>query len=174
MGATGTKTKEERAMILRNTPDICVKDWFLILALVLLCLVFCAAVFAGEPRQQSGPCDAQSGLAATLNLSQEQCEKLRQLTERFRNDTAATRGRIVEKRFELKRLSEDPKADPYVIYRLLQELNLLEQTLSRRVLQAEADQRGLLTPEQIDKINSAPDGYSLKVYIYRGRRYGGR
>jgi Spy/CpxP family protein refolding chaperone len=173
MGATGTGTREGRATILHSFPDMFVKDWFLILALVLLFVAFCAVVFAGEPVQQPGPCDAQSGLAANLNLSQEQCEKLRQLAERFRSDTAATKGKIMEKRFELRRLSEDPKVDPNAIYRLQRELNILEQTLSRRVLQAETDQRRLLNPEQINKMNNVPNGYTLRVYIYREKRYGG-
>jgi hypothetical protein len=81
-------------------PGISVRHWFLILTLLLLFIGLCAVVFAGELGQQPGPYDLQSESPAILNVSRQQCEKVGQLAHRFYSDTAITRGKIVEKRFE--------------------------------------------------------------------------
>jgi len=168
METTGTGIRKEQTTIPCCIPGMSVKHWFFIIALVLLLMALCVAVFAGEPGQQSGYCDLQSGLPATLNLSRKQCEKMRQLTDRFRNDTAITRGKIMEKRLELGRLSEDPKTDPYAINKVERELNTLEQELSRRTYRTEVDQRRLLTPEQLSKMKDTPYGYGSEGYGRRG------
>jgi Spy/CpxP family protein refolding chaperone len=167
MKTTNLEIKEEPATILCRILGMSVKKGFFVVAIVLFFMALCVVVFAGEPGQQSGNCDLQSGSDPILNLSKTQCENIQQLTDRFRNDTATTRGKIIEKRIELRRLSEDLKTDPYVVNKVRGELNALEQTFSRRAYRTEADQRKLLTPEQINKIKDKPYGYGL-------RRYGGR
>ncbi len=149
MKTTETEMREEPAMILCRILSMPVKRWFLIAALVLFSMALCVVVFAGEPVQCSDSCEAPSGLAAALNLSQKQRENLQQLADQFSNDTATTRGKIIEKRFEHKRLSEDPKANPYAI---------------NKAQQTEVDQRRLLTPEQINKIKNMPYGYDSQGY----------
>jgi Spy/CpxP family protein refolding chaperone len=163
-----TELREEPGTILCRILGKPVKQWFFIVALVLLFIALCALVFADERGQQPGDCDVQSGLAATLNLSQRQCENMRQLTDRFRKDTAITRGKIMEKRIELKRLSEDPKADPYAINNVGRKLNTLEQEFYRRAHQTEIDQKRLLTPEQINRVKEIPYGYGSRRYGRRG------
>jgi len=164
MKTTETEMREEPAMILCRILSMPVKRWFLIAALVLFSMALCVVVFAGEPVQCSDSCEAPSGLAAALNLSQKQRENLQQLADQFSNDTATTRGKIIEKRFEHKRLSEDPKANPYAINKVERELNTLQQELYRRAQQTEVDQRRLLTPEQINKIKNMPYGYDSQGY----------
>jgi Spy/CpxP family protein refolding chaperone len=139
MKTTNSETREEPGTILCRILGMPVKQWFFIIALVLLFVAFGVLVFAEERGQQPGDCDLQRGLAATLNLSQRQCENMRQLTDRFRKDTAITRGKIMEKRIELKRLSEDPKADRYAINNVGQKLNTLEQEFYGRAYQTEID-----------------------------------
>ncbi|MCX5810333.1 MAG: periplasmic heavy metal sensor [Proteobacteria bacterium] len=171
METTGTGTRKEQATILCCCIlGMSIKRWFCIVVLVLLFVALCVAVFAGEPEPPD--CDLQSGLAATLNLSQTQCENIRQLTDRFRNDTAITRGKIMEKRLELRRLSEDQKTNPYAINKVERELNTQERELSRKAHRTEIEQRRLLTPEQIGKMKGIPYGYG--PYGYGPQGYGRR
>ena len=164
MKTTETEMREEPAMILYRILSMPVRRWLLIVALVLFSMALSVVVFAGEPEQRSGYCNLQSGLAGALNLSRAQCEGLRQLTDKFRNDAAITREKLMEKRFELRRLSDDPKANPYAINKVERELNFLEQEFKRRAQQIEIDQRRLLTPEQINKIKGMPYGYDSQGY----------
>jgi len=165
-----TGTREEQTTMLCHILAMPVKHWFLILAIVLIFMALCVVVFAGEPGAPD--CDLQSGLAATLNLSQKQCEDLRQLTDRFYDDTAVTRNKIVEKRLELKDLSRVPKTDPYVIDKKGKELSALEQELSRRARQTEQDQKKFLTSEQLNKMKNTTS--SRNVLLSGKRGYGAR
>jgi Spy/CpxP family protein refolding chaperone len=166
METAGTGIRKEQAAIPCCIAMMSIKRRFYVLVLVLLFLALCLAVFAGEPESIS--CDLQSGLPATLNLSREQCENMRQLTEKFRNDTAITRGKIMEKRLELKSLSENPKPDPQAINKAERKLNSLEHEFSRKAHRTEADQRRVLTPEQIGKMKDMDYGYGSQGYGRRG------
>jgi hypothetical protein len=152
MKTTETEIRIEPATTLCHILSMPIKHWLTVIALILFSIALCVVVFAGEPVQCSDSCEAPSGLAATLNLSQKQRENLEQLADRFSNDTAAIRGTIMVKRFELRRLSEDPRTSPYTIDKVKWELDVLEQEFSRKTRQIEIDQRKLLTPEQINKI----------------------
>jgi Spy/CpxP family protein refolding chaperone len=152
MKTTETEIRIEPATTLCHILSMPIKHWFTVIALVLFSMALCVVVIAGEPVQYSDSCEAPSGLAATLNLSQKQRENLQQLADRFSNDTAAIRGTIMVKRFELRRLSEDPRTSPYTIDKVKWELDVLEQEYSKKTRQIEIDQRKLLTPEQINKI----------------------
>jgi Spy/CpxP family protein refolding chaperone len=120
-------------------------------------MALCVVVFAGEPGQQSG-CDLQSGLAGTLSLSQHSarvCGSLRTSLATIRQQQEA---RLWEKRFELRRLSQDPKAGLNTINRVEKELNALEQEFYRKAQRTEAEQRRLLSPEQIKQIKDTSYG----------------
>jgi hypothetical protein len=108
-----TGTREEETTMLCRILAMPVKHWLFILVLILLFLALYMVVFAGETG--SPRCDLQSGLAAALNLSQQQCEDMHRVADSFYDDTAAIRNKIVEKRIELKNLSKVPKADQYII-----------------------------------------------------------
>jgi Spy/CpxP family protein refolding chaperone len=170
MKTSNLGTREEPSTILCRILGMPVKQWFFIIALVLLFVALGVLVFADERGQQLGDCDVQSGLAATLNLSQSQCENMQQLTDRFHKDTAITRGKIMEKRIELKRLSEDTKAAPYAINNVGRKLNTLEQEFYSRAHQTAIDQKRFLTPEQINRMKDQPYGYGF--HGYGGRGYG--
>jgi len=158
MGAAGTGISKEQTAMSCCTPMTSIKRWSFIIMLVLFFIAFCTVVFSGE--QESPVCDQQSGLPANLNLSREQCINIKQLADRFRNDTATTRAKIMEKRLALRSLAENPKTDPNDIHRVERELNDLEQKFAIKARQTEYQQRKYLYPEQIDKINNMQYGYS--------------
>jgi hypothetical protein len=166
-----TEIRIEPATTLCHILSMPIKHWLTVIALVLFSMALCVVVFAGEPVQCSDSCEAPSGLAATLNLSQKQREDLQQLADRFSNDTALMRGKIVEKRLVLKRLSKDPEANIFTITKVERELNLLEQEFSGKIHQIEIEHRRILTPEQINKMKDTLYGYDSQVY---GRRPNGR
>jgi preprotein translocase subunit SecF len=84
METEGAETRAEQITVRYCIAGIPVTRLLFIVALAVLFVALCVAVFANET--ESRGCDLQSGLAATLNLSQTQCENMRQLTDRFRND----------------------------------------------------------------------------------------
>jgi Spy/CpxP family protein refolding chaperone len=145
-----------------------VKLSLLLLSLAVFFLALCVVVFADGPRQQLDYCDPESELAVALQLSREQCERIREIGNRLSGDSASLRGNIVEKRLQLKGLYQDGRADPYTINKAERELKTLEWELSRRMRQAESDQRRLLSPEQINKLKEVNDGYSRRGYGRRG------
>jgi hypothetical protein len=161
-----TGTKEEQTTILCRILAMPMKHWLFILVLVLLFLALYVAVFAGE--SESPRCDLQSGLAAALNLSQQQCEDIRRVTERFYDDTAGIRNKSVEKCFELKNLTKVPKADQYAVAKTERGLNALEHEFFRRIHQVELDQGRLLGPDQINKMKEMTSEYNLQPSRRRG------
>ena len=160
MKTTETEIRVEPATTLCRVLSIPIKHWLTIIAIILFSIALYVVVFAGEPVQCSDSCEAPSGLAANLNLSQKQREDLQQLADQFSNDTVPIRGKIMEKRLDLKRLSKDPEANIYTIRKVERELNVLEQEFSRKINQVEIEHRRILTPEQINRIKDTPYGYN--------------
>jgi hypothetical protein len=171
MKTTETEIRIEPATTLCHILSMPIKHWLTVIALILFSIALSIVVFAGEPVQCSDSCDAPSGLAATLNLSQKQREDMQQLADQFSNDTAAIRGKIMEKRLDLKSLSKGPDANIYTIRKVERELNVLEQEFSRKIRQTEIEQRKILTPAQINKMKDMPYGYDSQGH---GRRPNGR
>jgi Spy/CpxP family protein refolding chaperone len=171
MKTTETEIRVEPATTLCHVLSMPIKHWLTVIALILFSMAFCMVVFAAESGQCLDSCEAPGGFAATLNLSQRQREGLQQLADQFSTDTAATRGKIMEKRLELKRLSNDPEANVYAIKKVDRELNVLEQGFSRKIHQIEIEHRKILTREQINKMKNMPNGYDSQGY---GRRPNGR
>lgn len=154
-----TGTREEETTMLCRILAMPVKHWFLILALILLFLALYVVVYAGEtgvPR-----CDLQSGLAGVLSISQQQCEDMQLVADRFFDDTVPIRNTIVEKRLELKDLSRVPKTDPYVIDKKGKELSALEQELSAKTTMIGLAQKRYLTSQQLKKMKTRP---GVKTY----------
>lgn len=171
MKETETEIRIEPATMLCRVLSMPIKHWLIIIAIILLSIALYVVVFAGEPLQCSDSCEAPGGLAATLSLSQKQREDLQQLADQFGNDTATIRGKIMEKRLVLKRLSKDPEANIYTITKVERELNPLEQEFSGKIHQEEIEHRKILTPEQINRIKDTLYGYDSQVH---GRRPNGR
>jgi len=168
METNDTGMREEPATILCRILTVPIKRWLYVTALVLFFMALCVAVFAGEPGRLPDLCYLQGGLAGALNLSQEQCKKIQELADRFRNDSVAIRARIMEKRFEHMKISEDPQTDQHTINKLERELNDLERELARMAQRAESEQRRALNTEQIKKMSDSPYGYGTQGYGPQG------
>jgi len=172
MKTAETEIRIEPATTLCHILSMPIKHWLTVIAIILFSIALCAVVFAGEPLQCSPPREVPtSGLAVTLNLSQKQREDLQQLADQFSNDTAAIRGKIMEKRLDLKSLSKGSDANIYTIRKVERELNVLEQEFSRKIHQVEIEHRKILTPEQINKMKDMSYEYGSQGY---GRRPNGR
>ena len=96
-----------------------------------------------------------SGVAADLNLSKEQMDKMWQTTEKFRTDTQKLRYELFQKRFEMKALFTDPKVDDAAIMAKEREISSLRQSMGEKIVQFRLAQRKILTPEQLQKLSEA-------------------
>ncbi len=149
------------------------KRWYVgVLAVLLIALS--TTVFAYGPRGGhmglgiGGPC------FATLNLSKEQADKMWQLKEKFRNDTQALRRELFQKRFDLRALYGDPKADETALITRQKEVNELRAKLADKMAQFKIEQRKILTPEQIQKLNEMPYGRGFGPCGAAGKGFGGK
>ena len=169
-GVTPT-TKQSRGKM--ETADI-EKKWTisfkkLIYAVLITILFLALGIICFGEEIEIATCDLEKGLPQTLNLSPEQCKKIRQMSDRFWKDSQVMRARIMEKRLELKKALEHPNADPYNINKIERELNRLEHEFARMAQQTQARQRRVLTPEQINKMKDMSyeygfHGYNIRVY----------
>lgn len=166
METTGRR-QEETTMLCRILA-MPVKHWVFILALIVLFLALYVVVYAEETGVAR--CDLQSGLAGVLNLSQQQCEDIQRATDRFFNDAADIRNKIVEKRVELKNLSKDQKVDTHLLDKRGLELRSLEQELSAKTTMTGLAQKRYLTSQQLNKMKNTARGKNLLQP--GGREYG--
>ncbi len=138
------------------------KKWYAGIMAVLF-LAITTSVFAfghGPGRCKGGEAGFRSpmGMAANLNLSKEQTEKMWKLKEAFRNDTQKIRYELFQKRIELKAIYADPKMDDATILAKQKELNNLRQNMQDKMVQMRLEQRKLLTQEQIKKLGEMTYG----------------
>ena len=91
--------------------------------------------------------------ARLLNLTDEQKAKIKDIHQRFYSETRGLRYDIMEKRIELKRLFLDPKADTNAIMAKEGEKSALQQKLHEAVFKMMVEWRGVLTPEQLQKLD---------------------
>ncbi|MCX5804823.1 MAG: Spy/CpxP family protein refolding chaperone [Proteobacteria bacterium] len=137
--------------------------------MVVLFLALTTTVFAFGHKGGFGPggCGGQGagfegpmgmGMAANLNLSKEQIEKMWLTKEKFHNDTQKLRYELFQKRIELKSLYADPKADEATLLAKQKELNTLRQSMQDKMTQMRLEQRKILTPEQIKKLSETSYG----------------
>lgn len=89
------------------------------------------------------------------SLSKDQIEKLSQLREKFRADTESLRREIFQKRLELRKMYADPKVSEGEILSKHRELNTLMEKLRDKRLELWMEQRKVLTPEQLSRLNEA-------------------
>jgi len=116
------------------------------------------------------------GFGAGLNLSKDQLDKMWKLREKHRTDTQATRYEMFQKNMELRRMYADPKADDTAILAKQKEVNTLRQKLQDKMTEFKLEQRKILTPEQLTKLNEAMKnfGYRKVPRRHAGRDFGGR
>ncbi len=83
-----------------------------------------------------------------LGLNQEQAESLKKLDSLFRKDTDKVCMRVCKERLELLNMMRDPKADPKVIYKKIEEIGALQVSLEKEIATHILKVKKDLTPEQ--------------------------
>ncbi|MCX5811959.1 MAG: Spy/CpxP family protein refolding chaperone [Proteobacteria bacterium] len=142
------------------------KRWHVgIMVVLFLALTTTVFAFGGKGGYGFSRCGGQGagfggpmGMAANLNLSKEQSEKMWQTKEKFHNDTQKLRFELFQKRIELKDLYADPKADEATLLAKQKELNTLRQSMQDKMTQMRLEQRKILTPDQIKKLSETSFG----------------
>lgn len=130
---------------------------FIVLAVGMAVMVWAATSEAG-PRwgRGMGPgpylCD-HSHLSSFLGLTQEQEAQLSSLREKHFNELAPLRQQLFTKRQELRLLWADPAADQEKIIAKQKEIEQLTSQMQELHLKHWLEIRGLLTPEQIQKLS---------------------
>jgi Spy/CpxP family protein refolding chaperone len=91
--------------------------------------------------------------AGFLNLSADQKAKIKDIHTRFYAETRGLRYDIMEKRIELRRLFLDPKTEAAAVMAKQREVSALRQKLRDAIARMMIDWRGVLTPEQLQKLD---------------------
>ncbi|MGD0235049.1 MAG: Spy/CpxP family protein refolding chaperone [Syntrophorhabdales bacterium] len=93
------------------------------------------------------------GGGAYLGLSKEQLDKMRELRDRFYNETRDLRYDMAQKRLEMRKLFMDPKTDDGTLLAKQKEMSGLRQKLQDKMAQMMIEGRKILTPEQFQKLD---------------------
>jgi len=116
---------------------------------------------------------AWHGMVSYLGLTQEQKDKMRDLRDRFRNETHDLRYDLALKKLEMRKLFTDPKVDDATLLAKQKEINSLRQKMMDRTAQLKIEWRKILTAEQIQKLDRIiPAGGFMGPG--KGHRMGGR
>ena len=127
----------------------------IIIIAVLVSLALAASVYAAPSGDKPGY-DKKLGFKKYLNLSDEQLAKMKDLRNRFRNETRDLRYGLAIKRLEMRKLFTDPKTDDATLLAKQKEISKLRQQLSEKKAQMKSEWRKILTPEQIAKLDRMP------------------
>ena len=92
-------------------------------------------------------------MAKALDLSKEQMDKMAGLRSKFAADAKPLRDQLLQKRADVRKLYTDPKVDEATILTKQREMGPLQQQLLDRMVQFRLEQRRILTPEQLKKLN---------------------
>ncbi len=96
---------------------------------------------------------ARHGMMSYLGLTQEQIGKMRELRDRFRNETHDLRYDLAAKRLEMRKLFTDPKVNDATLLAKQKEISSLRQQMMDRAAQLKIEWRKILTAEQIQKLD---------------------
>ena len=118
-------------------------------------LALVASAYAAPSDDKPGY-DKKFGFKKYLNLSDEQLAKMKELRNRFRNETRDLRYGLAIKRLEMRKLFTDPKTDDATLLAKQKEISKLRQQLSDKRAQMKIEWRKILTPEQIAKLDRMP------------------
>jgi Spy/CpxP family protein refolding chaperone len=154
-----------------------------VIAFALLLVGWAAIAFAAPPepvQPPPGPGWAQQGpggpcaphhfapmhhrLAAFLNLSKEQKDKMRAIRNAFFADTHDLRYDIRLKRIEMRKLFTDPKTTDEALLAKQREMDMMIMKLMDRRAVMKVEMRKVLTPEQIEKLD--------RTGLFKFRRHG--
>jgi Spy/CpxP family protein refolding chaperone len=92
-------------------------------------------------------------MRSSLNFTKEQTAQMRDLWKKYYLDTRNMRFDLLQKRIEMHRLFTDPKANAAALMNAQKEVSSVREKLAARRAQAMIEWRGLLTPEQIEKLD---------------------
>jgi Spy/CpxP family protein refolding chaperone len=119
-----------------------------------------AGPFGGGPGAFQGRPEAHSpegvGPFGNLKLSKEQAEKLRGMEDSSFQETRDLRYDISLKCLEMQRLFSDPKVNEATLIAKQKELSSIRQKLMDKMDRIMIEERKILTPEQIQKLDRMP------------------
>ncbi len=107
----------------------------------------------GHSMPMMAPGGRQEHSARFLDLSEEQKAKIKDIHTRYYTETRGLRYDLIEKRIELRRLFLDPKTDAATVMAKEREVSALRQKLRDAKVRMMVDWRGVLTPEQLQKLD---------------------
>ncbi len=112
--------------------------------------------------------------ASRLNLTEEQTAKLQDLRDSYLRDTMEWRNELFIKRFDLRDLLNNPKADTNAVLGKQREISELESKIQERAILFQIELRKVLTPEQIQLLPPPGGGgmYGPSMMPGRGRGMG--
>lgn len=96
-------------------------------------------------------------MAKDLNLTEEQITSLKDLREKFLQDTLPWRNELVIKRMDLQDLLRRPETDPGRVLNKQREVSELESKIQERMVSYQLEMRKVLNPEQIRLLPPAFD-----------------
>lgn len=111
--------------------------------------------------------------ASRLNLTEEQTTRLQELRDSYLRDTMVWRNELLIKKYDLRDLLNNPKADTNTVLAKQREISELESKVQERFLLFQIEMRKVLTPEQIQLL--PPGGgwmYGPSMMPGRGRGMG--
>lgn len=140
------------------------KKAFMIIVVLVASLVVAASAYAlqteGRPSHHK-----EFGFKKHLNLSDEQLAKMKELKNRFRDETRDLRYGLAIKRIEMRKLFTDPKTDDATLLAKQKGISKLRQQLSDRRGQMKIEWRKILTPEQIAKLDRMPHKQHARGWV---------
>ena len=123
-------------------------------------------MFGGEPERPGGFRDGPGhvfrggiGPARYLNPSKEQLDKMRAIADRSFQETRDLRYELLQKGLEMHKLFTDPKVDETTLLAKQKEMTSLQQKLVDSVARTVIEERRILTPEQLQKLDRMPMGH---------------
>jgi len=141
------------------------KKAFIIIFVLVVSMAVVTSVYALQPDEKS--CSHKGfGFKKYLNLSDEQLAKMKELRNRFRNDTRDLRYSLAIKRLEMHKLFTDPKTNDATLLAKQREISNLRQQLSDKRAQKKIEWRKILTPEQIAKLDRMPHKWHGKRWMH--------
>ena len=96
------------------------------------------------------------GPGQRLNLTKEQIDTMREMRDRYFQETRDMRYELAQKKLEMRKLFTDPKVDDATLLAKQKEVSSLRQKLMDKMAQMMIEGRKILTPEQIKKLDQMP------------------
>jgi Spy/CpxP family protein refolding chaperone len=103
-------------------------------------------------------------LVRNLNLSKEQLNKIRELENVYYKETRDMRYDLALKHIEMCKLFTDSKTDENALYTKQKEISALNKKLIDKTWQKFIEERKILTPEQLAKLDQMPRRLLGNIY----------